>query len=91
MLVCAAIQTCLQQTHGCVAGPFSVFWPASRSGKRGRRVLGPSHLARRAYDGDVDDDPSEEGSDKGDGESSSDDDSTARYDSADEAAQDSGD
>ena len=49
-----------------------------------------SHLVRRADDGDVGDDPNEEGSDKVDAQSLSDDESTAHHDSADEAAQDTG-
>ena len=47
-------------------------------------------MARRADDGDVGDDPNEEGSDRVDAGSFSDDESTAHHDSEDEAAQDTG-
>ena len=47
-------------------------------------------MARRADDGDVGDDPNDEGSEKVDAKSFSDDESTAHHDRVDEAAQDNG-
>ena len=73
--------TTLSPTKDTVA-LLAVHRSASRSGKRGRRILG-SHLARRADDRDLGVDPNEEGSDKVDAESFSDDKSTAHHDSAD--------
>ena len=81
--VCTVVQTCLDKDTVALLEPSlqtmgplrDVFWD-------------PSHLNRTADDGDVGDDPNEEGSDKVDAESFTDDESTAHRDRADEPAQD---